>query len=320
MLKSAIVTAIGSFSADCVINTLHTLGVKVTGTDIFPQDWHYEASLCDEFYQAPLATEHEKYIDFLINVARRTGAEAIIPLTDLEIDVIAGSRERFVHNGIRLFMQPDEVLAVARDKYELYLHFKGNPLFSVPVSIATPCNVPAEVSPSALPLIAKPRDGRSSEGLSTVRTERQLIELSTLGNHILQEYKSGPVFTVDYVRDCLGNDAAIAREELLRTKNGAGMTVRITPDPVFREMTSFIGESLGIVGCVNMEFILSDGEYYLIDINPRFSAGVAFSELAGYHMVSAAIEAYEGRAIPPAIIPHQAIMQKRLTEIVNRMA
>lgn len=75
-----------------------------------------------------------------------------------------------------------------------------------------------------------------------------------------------------------GADFSIPREELLRTKNGAGTTVRIVPDSDLMQMASYIGKKLNVRGCINMEFIRSkDSTYYLIDINPRFSAGVAFS-------------------------------------------
>lgn len=319
MNHSTIVTAIGSFSADCVINTLHSLGWKVYGTDIYPKEWHYEASLCDGFFQAPLATDQERYISFMIDCAQKVGADSIIPLTDLEIDIIDRHRERFVEKGITLLMQSHEVLKVARDKYELFLRFKNNPLFCVPSTYSTPISVVQILDSNTLPLIAKPRDGRSSEGLVKVLTLEQLSSEVEAEGRIIQEFRSGPVFTVDYVRDLYGNDMAVARQELLRTKNGAGMTVEITPDPLFAAMTSDVGQNLGIVGCVNMEFILSEGHYYLIDLNPRFSAGVAFSRLAGYDMVSANMNAFMNEKVPPCVALRRSIMQKKHVEVVNAL-
>lgn len=43
-----------------------------------------------------------------------------------------------------------------------------------------------------------------------------------------------------------------------------------------------------------MEFIENDGKYYLIDINPRFSAGVSFSDFAGYNMVNDHMKCFIG--------------------------
>ena len=83
-----LVTAIGSFSADCVINTLKRGGSKVIGCDIYPAEWHAVSKDCDRVYRAPLAVKENDYIAFLLDVVLRERVEHIIPLTDLEIDVL----------------------------------------------------------------------------------------------------------------------------------------------------------------------------------------------------------------------------------------
>ena len=89
-----LLTAIGSMSALCAINQLHKHGHKVIGCDIYPKEWHYESSLCDDFMQAPYANTNE-YIPFLIRLAKESDAEYIFPLTDLEIDKINAFRDLF---------------------------------------------------------------------------------------------------------------------------------------------------------------------------------------------------------------------------------
>ena len=56
-----LLTAIGSMSAKCAINQLKTTGHNIIGCDIYPKEWHTESKLCDYFYQAPYATDEEKY-------------------------------------------------------------------------------------------------------------------------------------------------------------------------------------------------------------------------------------------------------------------
>ena len=62
---TVLVTAIGSFSADCVITTLKSKGHKVVGCDIYPAIWHAVSKDCDNVYQAPFATKEQEYISFL---------------------------------------------------------------------------------------------------------------------------------------------------------------------------------------------------------------------------------------------------------------
>lgn len=46
-----------------------------------------------------------------------------------------------------------------------------------------------------------------------------------------------------------------------------------------------------------MEFIELNNEFYLIDVNPRFSAGVAFSVIAGYDMVNNHLRCFQEKDI-----------------------
>ena len=101
---------------------------------------------------------------------------------------------------------------------------------------------------------------------------------------------------------------------MLRTKNGAGLTVKITNDPMLYDLTTYIGQTLGINGCINMEFIKHDGQYFLIDINPRFSAGIAFSQMVGYNMVINHLNCFIGKNIDSPIQIKEHILTKKYQE------
>lgn len=305
-----LVTAIGSFSADCVIKTLKLKGHKVIGCDIYPAVWHAVSKDCDKVYQAPFATNEKEYIEFLLKVSESEGINYIVPLTDLEIDVINRHRNLFKDTSVSVLMQSDDCLKIARNKLAMYELFKESEIISLPYSLSSK-NLDMSFP---LPAIAKPVDGRSSVGLMKITTHEQLSNVSKLSNYIVQELLAGSVYTVDYVRDKMGNDFAIPREELLRTKNGAGITVRIVNDNHLNSIVSYIGNKLDIVGCVNMEFIFNEDKYYLIDINPRFSAGVAFSNFVGFDMVTSHINAFEGKAINPKVEYSEQIITKRYKE------
>lgn len=279
-------------SAEYVIKTLKSWdGNYVVGTDIYPKEWHYESQLCNAFYKAPFATSEQEYINFLIGTSQKEKIGYIIPLTDLEIDVINRHRDAFAKEEIVLCMQNEEVLSIARDKYNLYQKFSDDKL--VPSVRTEKLSCLSDDFP--MPCIAKPYNGRSSEGLIRNASRDQLAAIPDKDNYIVQEQISGNVYTVDYCRCAETNsDIAAPREELLRTKNGAGLTVKLTYNKKLISLVSHIGKLLNINGCVNMEFIENDGKYYLIDINPRFSAGVSFSDFAGYNMVNDHMKCFIG--------------------------
>ena len=307
-----LVTAIGSFSADYVISSLNQSGHNVIGCDIYPAEWHAVSRDCAAVYQVPLATTGEDYINALLKICTKHQIDFIFPLTDVEIDVLAPHRAQFaqVCNG-RLCIQSDEVLRIARNKLTMCQFFADDQLVDVP-PFSDSANTPADFP---LPAIAKPINGRSSEGLCIIRNQNELLQIKLLPDYILQEKLNGPVFTVDYVRNAAQEtDVAIPREELLRTKNGAGTTVKTACDSALINTVSYIGRILGVNGCINMEFILHEGRYYLIDINPRFSAGIAFSGMLGYDMVLAHLSCFTGGTIPSAPALSELIITKRYRE------
>lgn len=312
MNKTVLVTAVGSFSADAVIASLKKAGYRVVGCDIYPRAWHPCAQVLDAFFQAPYARPEASYVAFLAEVCRTENVNYLIPLTDLEIDVLNGYRSVFTDLSVCLCMQGSDTLSVARDKYRLYARFGDDPRVA---SIPTYLCPREEIAQPEFPYIAKPCNGRSSEGLARIEDAETLRRYLRQPGYVVQRFMPGAVFTVDYVRSAdSGFDVAIPRQELLRTKNGAGVTVEMIRDPELERTVSYIGTALGVHGCVNMEFIRTDGTYYLIDVNPRFSAGVAFSVKAGYDMIRSHMDCFCGRPILPPVRIKRQIIAKRYYE------
>lgn len=312
MIMRILVTAIGSMSAECAINKLKGSGNYVVGCDIYPKEWHYETTLCDKFYQAPFATDESEYVHFLLDVCREQDLKYIIPLTDLEIDVINRNRRLFNESGITLCMQSEKVLDIVRNKYKLYKYFENDN--NVP-SVKTCLLVDLDES-MTYPCIAKPYNGRSSEGLIRNASKEQVLAIADKGSYIIQEQIEGNVFTVDYCRSSeSGTACAVPRQELLRTKNGAGLTVETSCDENLIKLVSYIGCKLDVNGCVNMEFIKNSGKYYLIDINPRFSAGISFSVMQGYDMVNNHVRCFTGEEIDGQIDITEHILIKKYQDV-----
>ena len=309
-----LITAIGSMSAECTIKRLKAEGHYVAGCDIYPREWHYETKLCDAFVQAPYATREDEYIQFLLDQCQKFNIEYIIPLTDLEIDVINRQRSLFDEKCIVLCMQNHEVLNIARDKFKLsQICDEDENIPSVRTCLLS--QIPTDFK---FPCIAKPYNGRSSEGLIRNATREQVEAIENKYDYIIQEQLSGDVFTVDFCRNAqTGTACAVPRQELLRTKNGAGLTVKTISDEKLISLVSYIGERLNINGCVNMEFIYNGGQYYLIDINPRFSAGVAFTVLTGYDMITNHVRCFLNEEITPQIPIKERILIKKYEEVLS---
>lgn len=250
--------------------------------------------LCDVFAQSPYANAKE-YIPFLIGLAKNENVKYIFPLTDLEIDIINKHRDKFEKENLIVCISPPETLSIARNKYVLFKTFENDSrVLSIPTFTASD-----DLQRLMYPCVAKPMGGRSSEGLFYLQDRGQLSNIGDITNYMFQKKIEGNVCCVDFVRDSkTGSSFCVPREELLRTKNGAGTTVRVFNDAVLEELVTYIGDKLNICGVVNMEFIKNAHGYYLIDINPRFSAGIAFSCKTGYDFINAHLACFSGTQIP----------------------
>lgn len=283
-----IVTAIGSMSAECVISGLCRLGYQVVGTDIYPVEYHPVSRQCVSFYQVPRA-DSDGFVESISQISESEGAQYVLPLTDPEIDSLTRCRQYLASKGVELLLAPSPVVESCRRKDVMADRLNGCASFSV---IPTFSSLEEAVSHgNACRYVAKKVDGRSSEGI--VFGSMKELAAYDLSGYIIQPFISGEIITIDVVSDGKGGVAICPRQELLRTKNGAGTVVKSLPVSDYQTMVNEIVSALRIVGGVNMEFIRSaDGTCYLMDINPRFSAGIGFSMLMGFDAVAMHLGAF----------------------------
>lgn len=298
-MKTAVVTAIGSFSADIVIKNLRKSGVRVAGCDVYPKEWIADSLNVDRFYQVPFATEKIRYVKALLSLCRQEQADFLMVLTDVEVDVLDKNREAFEEIGVILCIPSKKSLRYCRDKRELaqFLIEKntGNPIATWPLEGADEKKIP-------YPAVVKPYNGRSSQGLSYVNTQEELKAIKRSGkrqDYIVQPFYAGSIITADVVRQAAAKSCAvICRRELLRTQNGAGTSVFVFRDKRLEALCAKLAGLLEINGCVNFEFIEGeDGAYHLLECNPRFSGGVEFSCMAGYDCVTNHLRCFTGESI-----------------------
>lgn len=316
---TCLVTAIGSYSAESVIASLREhWGARVVGTNTQPRDWCATSALLDTFHRVPAARNVTEYLERILRICEAEQVTHVLPLIDPEVDAFALHHEAFTERGITLCMQPLETIRVARDKWRVHQAFGNDPL------IRTIPTWRLEDLPMAgldLPLIAKPRDGRNCEGLMQVRDAdflHYVRQRFSDRDYIVQPLLPGDVCVVDVVRQqSSGAWAAMARQELVRTPTGAGLTVRMLADVRLVEMAGQVARVLGVNGCINVEFIVQDGEALLMDVNPRFSGGIAFSHLSGYDMVANHLRCFREAPLDASVLPAPSIHARRLVEVTT---
>ena len=311
-VSNILVTAIGSFSADIVIKNLQKSGHRIIGIDIYPGEWIANSLQADAFYQSPYATDRERYISFVNSICVEENIDYIMPLTDVEVDVLT---ECELEKGI-LCVSPRETIAICRDKYHLYrvLYEHG-----VTCLIPTDQFEKKNIDLYAYPLVAKPRKGRSSQGLHYISSEKELrflAEMNNLDDFVIQPKREGRVITVDILRD-REFFMATPRVELLRTPNGAGTSVKVFANEKIQTIAKEIADILDIRGCVNFEFIWSGKDLYFLECNPRFSGGIVFSCIAGYDYINNHLKCFCQLPTDGVVQIEEKYIARKYTEFVT---
>lgn len=310
-----LITSIGSFSASTVVQAIQKgYNSRIYGCDIHSKEWHHVSSSFENVLRAPLVKNEKQYKQFIDDVVEKYNIKLIIPLTDVEVDYFHQYRAYYEMNDITVTIPNSRFISIARNKYLLFEYSKGiKTLKSIPTYKYNGLS-----NQTKFPLIAKIVNGRSSEGMYIVNSLQEVRNFKNIDNYIFQEVIKGKICTADYVRSASTNkDFCLPRWELIRTKNGAGMVVETFHSKKITEIVSQIGKDLDINGCVNFEFIVDNDFFYLIDINPRFSAGIGFSQLAGYNFIISHLNCFMGNGILPSISYKNMILEKRMSEVIN---
>ena len=313
--KTALVTAIGSVAGDIVIKNLRKLGYRVVGCDIYPREWLVDAYNVDAFYQAPYATDTEKYLEFIKTVCAGENVSCILPLIDVEVDVFNHNRGWFEANGVCLCISPVETLDICRDKKRFAEFVDMNCPFLTTIPTAFLRDLAGEPG-WPFPVVCKPYNGRSSLGLHYIHDKEQWKGFTASADrdvYIVQPYIKGARIVADTVCQGKGGEAAVVlRRELISTVNGCGTSVYLYREPELEDCCLRLASALGITGCVNFEFLLDDdGRYHLIECNPRFSGGCEFTCIGGYDCVANHMRCFSGEPIDkPGYGPNRFIARK----------
>jgi len=315
-MKTTLLTAVGSASAGPVCQRLQALGHRVVGCDIYPQAWNATSCEVDAFFQVVLATDRDAYLAQMEAAVAREHVDFLIPLTDVEVDVLCAEKARFARLGCTVCTPDEPAARLCRSKLDMAESLQAA---GVCQTIPTASPYGREPKDDEFPLMLKPVNGRSSQGQMVVRTmEEYHAALSRRKDYIAQPFLEGDIFTIDVARDLYGNTQCLARKELLRTVNGLGTTVHILPGHPLEAICAAIAAHAGIVGVVNMEFIGNENGYFFLEVNPRFSGGVGFSMAAGVDFAALEIACHEGECIGPRAQVQPMLLARRMEPVITQ--
>jgi carbamoyl-phosphate synthase large subunit len=241
--------------------------------------------------------DDDGYVPALQALVAEHDVRLVVPLTDLDQELLASSRERLA--PALVLVPPAEVCRTMGDKYLAHLFFEEH-------GIASPRSwLPDEVPPDArYPLLVKVREGFGSRHIYRAAGPDELaffLRYTTVDSFV-QEVCRGEEFSIDVFCDlgsrCLN---AIPRTMIL-SKGGESIRGMSLKDPELIAHGARVAETAGIVGPANVQcFREPDGSLPVTDVNPRFGGAFPLPLAAGSRYPELALALAEGRRPEPAL-------------------
>jgi carbamoyl-phosphate synthase large subunit len=242
---------------------------------------------------APPRIDDPDYVPFLAELVARYEVSAVVPLTDLDLEVLSGS-------GLPAFVPAPEVCRATYDKYEAHklLLSRGLP--------SPPTNLPGQV-PASFPVMVKPRQGSGARSIHRADDEHEMeFFIHYIKEPVMvQQLMEGDEFSVDLFCDLEGCCLNAIPRTMLESRGGESIKGTVIDDPELIELGRSVGEALGVRGpCTVQAFRDPTVGLAITDVNTRFGGafpGPCYAAPPGHSFPELVVRTASGERIEPHV-------------------
>jgi len=273
-------------------------GDEVWGGDCSPYASAFHD--CDNSVLLPEVTA-PGYVDELLGLCRRCGIDMLIPLIDLELEVLAHTRDRFFSAGIMAVVSPPRTIEIGYDKYLTYQFGKENgiPVPKTVISLAEAQQM-LKSGELAWPVAVKPRKGSASMNISFCNRLQELeAAFHSCPLPMIQECLTGEEYGYDMFGDRQYRPISVFYKRKLAMRAGETDKAVSECDPELLALGRKIAESLEIFGPLDADIMEGQDGPKLLELNPRFGGGYPCAHLCGADFPRKLIALYHGETLTP---------------------
>jgi carbamoyl-phosphate synthase large subunit len=208
---------------------------------------------------APPPIDDPGYVPFLQELVAEHGVKAVVPLTDLDIEVLARAE-------LPAFVPDPEVCRATYDKYEAHELLLRHGLPSPPTVLPG-------TEPDAYPVMVKPRRGSGARSIHPAadREEMEFFVRYVEEPVMVQRLMGGPEFSIDILSDLDGHCLNAIPRTMIESRGGESIKGTVIADPELIELGRRVAEALPVRGpCTVQAFRDPEIGLGITDVNTRF--------------------------------------------------
>lgn len=231
----------------------------------------------------PPRIDDPDYIPFLEQVVAEHDVKAVVPLTDLDIHILAAAGAR-----LPAFVAPVQTCEAMYDKYRTHVELAARGLPSPPTVLPG-------TEPDRYPVMVKPRQGSGARSIHPCadRAEMEFFIGYVKEPVMVQRLMGGPEISIDVLCDLDGRCLNAIPRSMLESRGGESIKGQVLEDPELVDLARRVAESFGFRGPGTVQ-VFRDPEIGLgiTDVNPRFGGAFPAPMYA----------ALQGRTYPELIV------------------
>jgi carbamoyl-phosphate synthase large subunit len=175
----------------------------------------------------------------------------------------------------------------------------------------------AQMDIPSFPVVVKPRFGFGSNGINYAHNREEVDFFLKYYAHeemIVQEFIGGPEYSFDILNDFNANFVTAAVKKKIKMRSGETDQGYAFKDREMLDVARELGQRLGHIGPLDVDFFMKDGKPHILELNPRFGGGYAITHMAGLDFTKILIELYYGK-LDPADYDHYSDYEEGIVMI-----
>ncbi len=339
---TVLLTGCGAPGAPGIINCLRKVTerkIRIVGVDM--NENAGGKGMVDAFYTVPAAKAPD-FIDKVLEIAVKENTDVVLPIVTRELMKFSLARPRFEEKGIKVSVMDSDTLEIVNNKANLLCKMKelgmATPWFKVVNSLEELKEAATEAGYPEKAFCIKGAVGNGSRGVRLVDPNisrwdlffsakpnsmyisyeellRTLGEKPELPQMLCMELLTGTEYSVDILADKGKILYAVSRRGLSVVTSNM-MSLVIDNNEQVLSICEEVAEKLKMDGNFGFDLLYTGDEKqpYVIEVNPRLTAGVVSCAAAGVNMPYLGIKKLLGEELPVCVPNYGVTMTRHYEE------